>query len=103
MEVPRPGVESELQLLVYATATATPDPSRICDLCSSVWQPRILDPPREARAQTRILTDAGRGLILPSHPRNSRVGFFLKTILIPVWHLLHENSLAPFCLMPSLR
>ena len=32
MEVPRLRVESELQLLVYATATAPPDPSRVCDL-----------------------------------------------------------------------
>ena len=30
MEVPRLGVESELQLPVYTTATATKDPSRIC-------------------------------------------------------------------------
>ena len=26
MEAPRPGVKSELQLLAYTTATATPDP-----------------------------------------------------------------------------
>ena len=32
MEVPRLGVESELQLPAYTAATATPDPSRICDL-----------------------------------------------------------------------
>ena len=32
MEVPRLGVESELQLLAYTTATATPDPSHICNL-----------------------------------------------------------------------
>ena len=41
MEVPRLGVESELQLPAYttakakATATATPDPSHICDLYHS--------------------------------------------------------------------
>ena len=29
MEVPRPGVESELQLPVYTTATATLDPSHV--------------------------------------------------------------------------
>ena len=28
IEVPRPGVESELQLPAYTTATAMPDPSR---------------------------------------------------------------------------
>ena len=32
IEVPRPGVELGLQLLAYITATATPDPRRICDL-----------------------------------------------------------------------
>ena len=32
MEVPRLGVESELQLPAYTTATATLDPSHICDL-----------------------------------------------------------------------
>ena len=35
MEVPRLGVKSELQLLPYATATAMPDLSRICDLHST--------------------------------------------------------------------
>ena len=32
MEVPRLGVESELQLLAYITVTAPWDPSRDCDL-----------------------------------------------------------------------
>ena len=30
VEAPRPGVELELLLLAYATATAMPDPSHIC-------------------------------------------------------------------------
>ena len=38
MEVSRLGVESELQLLAYATATAMPDPSHICNLHHSSWQ-----------------------------------------------------------------
>ena len=38
MEVPRPGVELELQLPAYTAATATPDLSHVCDLhCSSSW------------------------------------------------------------------
>ena len=41
MEVPRLRVESELQLLAYATAT--PDPSCVCDLHHSSWQ-RQMDP-----------------------------------------------------------
>ena len=32
IEVPRLGVESELQLLAYTTVTAAPDPSHICCL-----------------------------------------------------------------------
>ena len=36
LEVPRLGVELELQLLAYPTATATPDLSHICDLCCSL-------------------------------------------------------------------
>ena len=32
MEVPRPGVELELQLPAYTTATAVPDLSHVCDL-----------------------------------------------------------------------
>ena len=35
MEVPRLGVKSELQLPAYAIATATQDPSRVCNLYHS--------------------------------------------------------------------
>ena len=34
MEVPRLGTELELQLPAYTTATATPDPSHVCDLAA---------------------------------------------------------------------
>ena len=44
MEVPRLGVKSELQLLAYTTAIATPDPSCVCDLHHSSWQHLIPDP-----------------------------------------------------------
>ena len=50
MEVPRLGVESELQLLAYTTATQ--DPSRICDLHHSSWQPQILHPLSKASNRT---------------------------------------------------
>ena len=49
------GVESELQLLVYTTATATSDPSHLCDLHHSSWQRRILNPLSKARDRTRNL------------------------------------------------
>ena len=44
MEVPGLGVEWELQLPAYATATATPDLSRVCDQHHSSQQRRILNP-----------------------------------------------------------
>ena len=48
MEVPRLVAESELQLLAYTTATATWNPSRVCDLHRSSWQRKILNPLNEA-------------------------------------------------------
>ena len=57
MEVPRLGVESELSLLAYTTATATWDPSHVCDLHHSSRQQRILNPLRKTRDQTCIFTD----------------------------------------------
>ena len=38
MEIPRLGVKSELQLLAYTTASATQDPSYICDLFHGLQQ-----------------------------------------------------------------
>ena len=52
MEVPRPGVKSELQIPAYTTATAIPDPSHIWDLHHSLWQRQILNPLCQARDQT---------------------------------------------------
>ena len=43
MEVPRLGVESELQPLAYARATAMRDPSCVCNLHQSSWQRRIVN------------------------------------------------------------
>ena len=57
MEIPRLGVEGELQLPAYATAIATQDPSLVGDLHHSSWQHRIPDPLSEATDQTRILMD----------------------------------------------
>ena len=55
MEVPSLGVEVELQLPAYTTAT--PDPSLICNLCHSLQQHWILNPLSKARDQTCILMD----------------------------------------------
>ena len=56
MEVPKLGVQSEPWLPVYATATATGDPSCICNLLyHSSRQCQILNSVSEVRDQTRNL------------------------------------------------
>ena len=59
MSVPRLGVELELQLPAYTTATAIPDPSchlqRVYHGSQHCW---ILNQLSKARDQTRILMDA---------------------------------------------
>ena len=72
VEVPRLGVELELQLLVYTTAIATPDPNHICDLHNSSWQCWILNPLIEARDRTCVL------MVRLSHDGNSGNVIFLK-------------------------
>ena len=49
MEVPRLGVSSELQPPTSTTATATPDPSHVCDLHHSSRQCHILNPLSKAK------------------------------------------------------
>ena len=67
MESPRLGVESELQLPTYATATAMQDLRCICDLHHSSQQWRILNPLSEVRDQSHILMDTRGALNLLSH------------------------------------
>ena len=60
MEVPRLGVELELQMPAYTTATAMQDLSSVCDLHPSSWQHPILNPLSEAGDRTRVLMDVSR-------------------------------------------
>ena len=60
MEVPKLRVQSELQLLAYTTATATQDPSPVCDLHHSSGQRQIPDPLSRARNRTYFLRDTNR-------------------------------------------
>ena len=73
LEVPRLGVESELQLQVYTTATATRDPRCVCNLCCSFQQCWILNPLSEARARICILMDTSQVPNLRSHTGNSQI------------------------------
>jgi len=81
MEVPRLGVESELQLLAYTTAMATWDPSRVCNPHhSSQWCqiPNLLS---EARDQIPILMD---NRFVPAEPRQALlISLFLKPLALP--------------------
>ena len=61
MEVPGLGVESELQLLAYATAIAMLALSHICSLHSSLQQRGILYPLTKARDVAHVLTDTMLG------------------------------------------
>ena len=75
MEVPRLGVELELQLLAYITATAMPGLSHVCDLNHSSPQCRILNPLSEARDRICILMDPSQVLKLLSHDGDSHISF----------------------------
>ena len=80
MEIPRLGVESELQLVACATAIAMPDMSRICGPHHSSWQRWILNPLREARDQTHNLMVPGQ------------ICFHCTTMGIPPWPNFNVNS-----------
>ena len=77
MEIPEPGVELELQLLAFATATATPDVNHICDLGWRLQQHQIFNPLSEAGDQTRILrkTRLGSELDEPQRELPNRFTF----------------------------
>ena len=60
MEVPRLGVEAELQPPAYATDTAMWDPSHVFNLHHSSRQHRILNPMSEAKNWTCVFMDTSQ-------------------------------------------
>ena len=76
MEDPRLGVESELQLPTYATATAMQDLSRACDLHHSSRQHWILNPLSKARDWTCGLMDTSQIHFLWAMPEIPMACFF---------------------------
>ena len=60
MEVPGLGVELELQLLAYATATSKQDLSHICNLHHSSQQCLILNPLSEVGDGACVLMNANQ-------------------------------------------
>ena len=59
------------RIRVYTTATATQDPSHVCDLLCSLHQHRILNPLSKVTDRTHILMDITWVLNPMSHNGNS--------------------------------
>ena len=77
MEIPRLGIEYELQLPPYSTATATL--SHVCDLDHGSQQCQILDPLHEAWDGTHIFMDT------------SQIHFHCSTMGMP-YQVFHYRS-----------
>ena len=80
------GSQARGRIGATATATATPDPSRICDLPHSSRPCQILSR-SEARDQTHVLMDTSWVCWLLSHDRNS------YKVLIFDWNVLSAQLL----------
>ena len=98
MEVPRLGVESELQPPAYTIATATPDLGHVCNLHHSPRRCCILTPLSEARDRTH-------NLMVPSwiHFRCAMTGTpSLSFYICPTSYLAGPSSCFFLCLIPQL-
>ena len=83
MEVPRLGVEPEPQPRPLPPAAATPDPRCICNLCRSLRQRHILNPPSEARDRTCILRDTV--FLNPLSHKGSSLFHLLNSHILVEW------------------
>ena len=84
MEVPRLGVQWELQLPVSTTVTAPPDLSRVCDLDHSSRPRQIPDLLSEAKDRTHILM-ATSGVLNPMSHKGELLELFMKRIFQAVF------------------
>ena len=104
MEVPSLGVKSELQLPAYATATATPDPSCVCDSHHSSQHQGIFNTQRPGIKPTSSWTLVG--FVTTEPPRELQICCFRK-LLIERTHFVfgHFNKCLGFThpLFNSLR
>ena len=102
MKVPRLGVKSELRLLAYSTATATWDPSLVCDLQHSSWQPRILNPLSEARDGTLIVKDPVGFVFAESQQELPTLAFFGDDCLTRALPYRHKFPFLTYFLVPDI-
>ena len=97
-EAPRLRVELALRLPAYTTATATRDPSHVCNLHRSSGQRQILNPLSEARNQTEsswILVG-----VVTTEPRQELPdGKLLKGSYFPFLSLIYRMHLINVKLM----
>ena len=82
MEGPRLGVQSELLPLAYATGTAIPDLSRVCNLYHSSQQRQMLNPLSKSRDRTHIL----RETISASQPTEQQ----WELLLVSSFNVAHQ-------------
>ena len=99
VEVPGLGAESELQLLAYATATAMPDLSHICNLHRSLWQHWILNLLSKARDRTHILTETMGGVLNPQWEHHLLLTVVILCINFCFFCYPHSFSFLSFLLL----
>ena len=95
MEVLRLGIESELKLPAYTTATATQDPSHICNLHHSSCQHQIFNSLSRARDQTCILTSTSQVRYHWTTTEIPNQYFFFFLLFWPphgIWKFLSQGS-----------
>ena len=105
MSVPRGGVESELQLLAYTTATATRDRSGVFHSSQQCQMPK---PPIEARDQTCILMETSQihfCCATTGTPKRNKIlthaTAWLKLEDSTKWNKPETN--ANYCIIPVIR
>ena len=93
----------ELQLQVYETATATPDPSHTGNRCDSSRPRRILYPLSEARDRTHILTDTMLGPYLAEPQELHNFLLILLPISTPIWKKTVQMQYFTYVMIPASK
>ena len=99
MNVPRLGVEPELQLLVYTTAPATWDPSCTCDLHHSSPQCQILNQLSEVRDRTHNLMITSQIRFCCAMTGTPRNAFSIKIMLQTFSCVLKHSPILSFLMV----
>ena len=100
MEVSRLGVELELQLLAYATVTATQDPSHTCDLHHSSRQCQIVNPlsrtvikPASSWILVGFVTESQRELLMLTVCKRTVLWYQIPSHCLAAVSTIHPHTL----------